>query len=313
MELMKKVWLIIFIPLFLFGCKIDGVITTNGTQVLPGVTVSLSGDENFTTVTDAQGRYSFDNLSGQNYIITPTLEGYVFFPEKKSIKFTIENQHVSEITFYADNTFGLVALYPFDGNANDLSGNENHGNVEEAILSNDRFGNSDRAYLFDGVDDCIKVSDSPDLNITQQITICAWVAPRSQKTQMIVRKGAGVNGGNAAPYALALSGTGDIIFELRTEPELDLIQVRKTGYKTDEWTFVVGTYDGSSINLYVNGTLESSSELTGNLNMNADPLLIGTRLKLPADTFDGAIDEIRIYNRALDISEIENLYNMSNY
>ena len=60
--------------------------------------------------------------------------------------------------------------------------------------------------------------------------------------------------------------------------------------------------------LYVNGNLESQTLVSGSLNENSSQLLIGTRLNLPADTFQGIIDDVRIYNRALTSEEIELLY-----
>ena len=201
---------------------------------------------------------------------------------------------------------GLVAYYSFSGNANDDSGNGNHGTVNNAILTSDRHGTSNSAYYFDGVNDSIRVSDSPELDIINQITMAAWIAPSQQKTQHIIRKGAHVNGSYAAPYGLSLSGTGDLIFSLR--PNLNFTQVRRHGYNLNEWTFLLGTYDGSMMSLYVNGLLEASTSVAGLLTANDLPLLIGTRLNLPADTFLGGLDEIRLYNRALDNSEIQDLY-----
>jgi hypothetical protein len=64
----------------------------------------------------------------------------------------------------ADINTGLVAYYPFNGNANDQSGNGNHGTVFEATLTTDRFGNDNSAYSFDGVNDYISVNDTPELS-----------------------------------------------------------------------------------------------------------------------------------------------------
>jgi hypothetical protein len=73
---------------------------------------------------------------------------------------------------YADLTDGLVAYYPFNGNANDVSGNGHHGTVNAAILAEDRFGNPDSAYDFDGDNDYIWLGDIPSANA---MTIAAWI------------------------------------------------------------------------------------------------------------------------------------------
>ena len=70
---------------------------------------------------------------------------------------------------------GLVAYYPFNGNANDESGNGNNGNVNGAILTNDRNGNSNKAYAFDGVDDYISVPGSNSISIQTNFSSSVWI------------------------------------------------------------------------------------------------------------------------------------------
>src|SRR5437879_4130564 len=69
-------------------------------------------------------------------------------------------------------TNGLVAYYPFNGNANDESANGRNGIVQGATLATDRFGVPSSAYRFDDVDDGIRIGDSP---VTNQMTIAAWI------------------------------------------------------------------------------------------------------------------------------------------
>ena len=204
-------------------------------------------------------------------------------------------------------TENLVAYYPFTGNADDGSGNNLHGTVNGPVLTADRFNNENSAYSFDGVDDVIEVSDNSLLDITEQISLAAWIYPTSQKTQMIIRKGATVT--PSPPYGLALSGTGNIVFDL--SPNGQLTQLVKTGYSLNEWSFIVGTYDGTMMRLYVNGNLEETLSVSGSLNENNNVLLLGTRLRLTSDTFEGILDDIRIYNKALSEGEIKELYSFN--
>ncbi len=203
----------------------------------------------------------------------------------------------------ADCSNGLVAYYPFNGNADDESGNELHGTVNGAVLTTDRFDNPSSAYMFNGSNSDIKVPSDAVLNISDQISVAAWIYPVSQKTQEIVRKGSSPS---AVPYGLALSGTGDIIFE--GSPNGQLSQVRLHGYALNAWSFIAGTYDGTAMKLYVDGKLVSSISITGALSTSSGSLLIGTRLNLPSDTFDGKLDGIRIYNKALTDNDIADLY-----
>ena len=82
----------------------------------------------------------------------------------------------------------LIAYYPFNGNANDESGYGNHGTVNGATLTSDRFGNTDSAYSFDGSNDIITVAHNEILNCSDELSISVWVKPNSQQNAMILGK-----------------------------------------------------------------------------------------------------------------------------
>ena len=69
----------------------------------------------------------------------------------------------------------LVAYYPLNGNANDVSGNGHHGVVYGATLAQDRHGNDDSAYSFDGVGNYIKIIEEDSFDVVNEITIAAWI------------------------------------------------------------------------------------------------------------------------------------------
>ena len=211
----------------------------------------------------------------------------------------------SEIQALYNQEQGLVAYYPFNGNANDESGNGLNGTPVGALLATDRFGNANSAYSFDGQDDEITVQPNSLLDITGPISLAAWIYPLEQKTQEIVRRSAAAIG----PYGLSTSGTGDIIFELSFSGVLQ--QVRKSGYTLNAWSLIGGTYDGNAMKLYVNGSLVTTKSISGSIDQSPnDVFLIGTRLRQWSNTFHGLLDDIRIYNRELSASEILALYNL---
>ncbi len=196
---------------------------------------------------------------------------------------------------------GLVAYYPFNGNANDVSIYENHGNVFGPLLNTDRYGNA-RSYSFNGITDFIEVENDSSLNIRDSISLVAWVYPTSLKTQTIIRKGAG----SLPSYELALSATGNILFSATINSEF--IQLQKQGYTLNRWTYVVGIYDGANLKLYIDGSIGDQEEVSGTINTNDASLLIGTRLGTAANTFSGKIDDLRVYQRAISENEIESLF-----
>lgn len=207
---------------------------------------------------------------------------------------------------WADLQSGLVAYYPFNGNADDASGNGNDATVTEAVPAPDRFGKADQAYLFDGVDDKILAPHDATLDPTGQISVAAWVLPLEVKSQYLINKG----GSPSAPYRMSLTATGNVGFAIYLEGAEYVSLVIKEGYSITQWSLCVGTYDGIEVKLYVNGELADSLSATGNITSNTSPLLMGTRTQLVADTLHGTLDEVRIYDRALTESEIRLLWKL---
>lgn len=206
----------------------------------------------------------------------------------------------------SQTTEGLTAYYPFNGNTNDESEFNNNGILDNPILTTDRFDENDKAYLFNGNDDVIRVLDNDQTHLSDDFTIMAWINPNSIKSQTIIRKGSAQS---AMPvlgaYNLSLSGTNDYIFSVGTTTEA--IQVRHSGYLINQWQFIVGVKEGNNLSLYINGTKVSEEIITGTMGYDTSTFLIGSRLQLPSSTFDGKIDEVRLYDRALDDTEINEI------
>jgi hypothetical protein len=236
-------------------------------------------------------------------------------PEEEEI---VQPEQLQTSAVEADNTKNgsnlainrscLEAYYPFIGNANDHSGYGNHGTVLGPVLSSDRHGIANNAYYFDGVDDGIEVPDQNQLHLQESFTISAWVRPFSIKTQHMVVKGSGWNGPFAAAYDLSMSATNDIVWRVR--PDAQYQELRFDGYTVGRtWYMLTVVYNNGAVGIYKNGKLIKIDKLLkGTFNYNDNPLLIGTRLHLPADTFHGNIDEVRIYCKTLDSQEVLSLY-----
>lgn len=211
----------------------------------------------------------------------------------------------------ADLNDGLVAYYPFNGNADDASGNGNDGIVDGAILSEDRFGNPNSAYIFDGIDVWI-YTQSVDQALTEK-TMSAWV-----KLNDVSQQGGGVV---SLETPEADPNFDSIVYnEQGTGWGFGSDYFRRTdewsGYceKSSQWVHITATYQDYQYKLYRNGDLilETTSFSAYNFP-DTNRILIGRRHTPRSDnTFLNAqIDEVRIYNRALSESEIQELYNES--
>lgn len=205
----------------------------------------------------------------------------------------------------ADLTTGLVAHYPFQGNADDASGNGNHGTpTATTVLTSDRFGTANGAYLFNGRDTQILVPSSASLSSpTSQITMCAW----------ILLQGNSQVGGAFWPL-LMKSNTTENGFMYRVSGDLTGFGAAFNnwntqlgsayGFSLNTWTFVAVTYDGAFERQYVNGVLNGQQPRTLAIVADTRPLVIGGDTPGVYESFWGKIDDVRIYNRALSAAEI---------
>jgi hypothetical protein len=206
----------------------------------------------------------------------------------------------------ADLKDGLVAYYPFNGNANDESGRGNNGIVYGTTLTVDRFGNPNSAYQFDGTSNWIKVMNSDTINIhgCTGLSIAAWVKADSLNNSTypgIVSKW-GPGGGEDDQYGIGIEN-GRLRFFLSDEPTLIYGVI-----STNNWYFVVGNYDYTTgiISLYINGIKSVQKSMSFCIWDTNQYVEIGRHAG--SYYFDGAIDDIRIYNRTLSDSEVQQLY-----
>jgi hypothetical protein len=201
------------------------------------------------------------------------------------------NNSVLELRF-EDNSSGLVF---------DSSGNGNHGKIYGSILVDGRYG---KALSFDGVDDYVNIPDSASLSISTAITVSFWIYPRTfaPETQAVLSKG---SSGSNCNYDFHLY-TNTLRWSTCVGGSLNELVATLGAENT--WYYIVGTYDGSVKRLYVNGELIASLSQTGILPTNTLPLTIGSAPNWYGTFFNGIIDEVRIYNRALSEDEIKHLY-----
>ena len=213
-----------------------------------------------------------------------------------------------------DLEYGLVAFYPFNGNANDESGNDNHGTVNGATLTTDRFGIPNAAYLFNG-SSWIEALHKSHINFarTDEYTISLWVkASPENGSAGILEKW--VDGSNPYPYVLrTANGKFQAARYIGGYPQDDTRVQYASGDDVNPTGFqhLVAVFKPNTIELFLNGILVATSQsqlVDGNVS-NSHNLFIGRRGGSTLRFFKGAIDDIRIYSRAISAEEILTLYN----
>lgn len=198
---------------------------------------------------------------------------------------------------------GLIAHWPFNGNANDESSNNYNGDVSGATLTIDRFGNTNSAYSFDGNNDYIVVPNTP-LNGLSAVTISFWMKTNAATNHDAVLWSRGTTN-HWIGFAIPTSGTVKFYVANGTSSVIN-----STSFTVGSWVHVVATWSsGSGCILYVNNTPTSESDvLTGQIALNND-IKVGWDDYSSSRHFPGDVDDIRIYNRVLLASEINDLYN----
>jgi hypothetical protein len=210
------------------------------------------------------------------------------------------------ITFAQIPTDSLVGYWPFNGNANDASGNGHNGTIYGASLSTDRLGNASSAYSFDGSSNYIDIPNTENLNFTSGgFTLATWVN-FTATTNVMAIIGKHLNGYNNG-YYIGVQPSTKFHFLLSSGPTMYTTE----SYNDGQWHFVTGVFNGSIISLYVDGAFKKS-EPRLYINLNYTTIKIGC-YTVGARYFNGMIDDIRIYNRALSNSEILSLYHEGGY
>jgi hypothetical protein len=207
-------------------------------------------------------------------------------------------------------TNGLVGWWPFNGNANDESGNGNNGTVNGATLTNDRFGNINCAYNFDGVSSYIITNSF--FNASNDFTLSCWINTNSNASQSILNTvphtilGVGIN-----PW---WAGAGNLGFLYGSGSSNGWYNnnyyFSNPNAYLNIWNNHVIVKNGQIWKFYQNGALINTYSATANPSGIISQLVFGhCDPSICSETFSGKIDDISGWNRALTQQEITALYN----
>jgi hypothetical protein len=204
-------------------------------------------------------------------------------------------------------TDGLVGWWPFNGNANDESGNGNDGTVNGAILTSDRFGVNNAAFNFNSDSQNINCGNSPSFGLTTNtsLTINYWTLSSNNRWPFI-SKYQNLNSSNSN-YGIG-NDAGNFIV---TGNGSNSVQISSNS--TSNWVNLCFVLNGlsDSVSTYINGVFMSTNYITVSTTVSTNNLLFGPRFNPITNNYqipNGDLDDITIYNRALTPEEITALY-----
>lgn len=209
-------------------------------------------------------------------------------------------------------TNGLAGWWSFSGNANDYSTNANNGIVNGAELTIDRFGNSNSAYNFNGKSSYIQVAHNStfDFETPNSITISTWFKTSMTTGALFVQKQSGVGATQNGVNCGILDSNGHLAGIIKKTPgNQSIVSNIATSFNNNSWHHFVYTFSSGVAKLYMDGLLISTQTNLGNIIANSNTnLIFGYGLPLNNFYYNGLLDDIGIWNRALTQNEITNLF-----
>lgn len=221
---------------------------------------------------------------------------------------------------------GLVGYWAFSSNANDESGIGNNGTVNGATLTNDRYGNSNSAYSFDGLTNYITVPTNSSIsNFPNGQSISFWINvsiyPKDGKEHYIIDKSDDIGKTTTKfyqTYISDLSNVDGIIYRYAntTSSSSQGTFASYSNIPLNQWVHICYTTDLTTTKTYINGVLFQTYEQYSSIGVTSNPLLFGKRNTDGSSDFapfNGILDDVAIWNRVLSTQEITNMYNGFTY
>ncbi|MGE5679398.1 MAG: LamG-like jellyroll fold domain-containing protein, partial [Bacillota bacterium] len=196
---------------------------------------------------------------------------------------------IAEVRDFSKYTSGsLIAYYPFNGNSNDLSGNNLNGTMGNVTFLSDRFGKPGSALLLTGFDSYVRIANNALLNFQNAITLSFWIKPYElpDRESFPVSHGSWQN-----RWKVSITPQNRIRWTIKTTSGIKDLDSKTIATK-DSLYNVTAVFTGSDIELYINGELESFARWNGTISTTTYDLTIGQML--PADNnynYQGIIDD----------------------
>lgn len=212
-------------------------------------------------------------------------------------------------THAAAPTNGLISYWKFDEGGGTTASDSAGSNT--GILTNGPTwvaGKLGQALNFDGIDDKVSISDHPTLR-PSNITVSYWIYPINLATglaQDIIAKRPSMNNGG---FVFEATGSAAVNHYVNIGGTWNWVAMT---YTNNIWQHITVTYDGTTLIGYINGTQAASTGATGSItHITPATLVLGSDSPESSNSryFNGSLDDLRIYSRALSAAEILDVYN----
>lgn len=197
-----------------------------------------------------------------------------------------------------------VAYYDFKGDAKDIIGS-NDGVVSGATLTTNHLGITNSAYSFDGVDDYVNTS----ISLSDKLTYSVWINTNSFSYNNLFILEEATSSDGFAPRGLRIIDDGNSVIFFSRDSSDNYIDISSTtSISAGTWYHIVGVQDGGNLYLYINGNLEDSTSFSSPQTNYENPLHFGYYYLDDKYYFDGLIDNVMVFSRALSPEEVKYIY-----
>ena len=199
---------------------------------------------------------------------------------------------------------GLVGWWKFDETQGKTAKDSSGGNHNGTLVGNAKWahGKTGGAVALDGTGSFVQIADQSAFDMGDQATIACWVNIHSVPAEWM----AIITKGDSAWRVSTIAKDRKIHFSVNDWNRTAGLN-GSTTINADEWHHLAAVYNGSVMQLYIDGKLDGTQTWTGGIAKNNSEVLIGENVEQPNRCFDGLIDDVRIYNQALSESEIKAL------
>lgn len=207
-------------------------------------------------------------------------------------------------------TNGLVAYYPLNGNADDVSGNGNNGTTNDVNYVTNQFDVPNGAIQFNGGSSAVTVQPSASLNLTPSFTLSGWLYSinlNPSRAGLIAKGGAS---SSVTQWMARWGGNGTFSLWIGNGSQYSEF-LSKSIYSEGTWEAFAMSFNvtNGTINLYVNGNLDTNYTTTlTSFSSPSSVLMLGNQVSFNGNQLIGCLDNVRIYNRALSTNEVQAVY-----
>lgn len=208
---------------------------------------------------------------------------------------------------YGSLTRGLVAYYPFDGDVNDATtlGNDGTDNTSAGYNGSGQVGSDSKD--FDGSNDYVATGNSSFGDGSTNISVAAWVNS-NKSNDSTYRSITSRWGGDV--FLFQKVGSGEVKFQVSESSSNSASVTDSSAISTSTWIHYCGTYNGSTVRLYRDGSQVASTSASFTLNTASSEMMVG-KTTGGSNYWHGLIDDIRFYDRVLSQQEVNKLSNIT--